>query len=113
MGGAGCATVGRPSGDLSSGALFGGGAPFGGDALFDGVLLDVPCTATGTGRRRPDVLRKALPPNRAARRGAPGSPARAAAEDFGALLALQAALAEHCARALLAPGGVLVYSTCR
>ncbi|MBB5753479.1 RsmB/NOP family class I SAM-dependent RNA methyltransferase [Prosthecomicrobium pneumaticum] len=63
------------------------------DRLFDAVLLDAPCTATGTIRRHPDValLKRA--------------------DDVAALAALQARLIDA-AVALLAPGGTLVYCTC-
>ena len=99
------------------------------------VLLNVPCTATGTGRRRPDVLRKAIPPlalthdasgagdggrGRRVREGAGQSLNESAANDAAelpGLLKVQFELAEHAARYLLRPpdaalqkgGGVLVY----
>ena len=60
---------------------------------FDAVLLDAPCTATGTCRRHPDVLPRIGPRQLAER-----------AE-------LQAAMLERAAR-LLAPGGRLVYAVC-
>lgn len=60
---------------------------------FDAVLLDAPCTATGTIRRHPEValLRR------------PGDAARLAVAQ-GALL--------EAAAGLLAPGGRLVFATC-
>jgi len=62
-------------------------------ALFDAVLLDAPCSATGTIRRHPDLplIRK---------------PA-----DIPALVDLQARLLER-ALDFLRPGGRLVYCTC-
>ncbi|MDP2479819.1 MAG: transcription antitermination factor NusB [Candidatus Palauibacterales bacterium] len=57
------------------------------------VLADVPCTGTGTLRRRPDARWRI-------------GPAR-----LEALAALQASLMEACAD-LVAPGGLLVYATC-
>ena len=59
--------------------------------MFDGVLVDAPCSATGTARRRPDVLRKEL--------------------DLGALAQTQAALLDAAWRCLK-PGGLLVFSSC-
>jgi 16S rRNA (cytosine967-C5)-methyltransferase len=60
---------------------------------FDGVLVDAPCTSTGTIRRHPDVawLRQEA--------------------DIGPLVALQKRLLQR-AVALLKPGGTLVYCTC-
>jgi 16S rRNA (cytosine967-C5)-methyltransferase len=60
---------------------------------FDGVLLDAPCTSTGTIRRHPDVawLRQEA--------------------DFAPLIALQRRLLQT-AVTLLKPGGTLVYCTC-
>lgn len=60
---------------------------------FDAILLDAPCSATGTVRRHPDLLRQKQ------------------LADFDRLAALQGALL-HKASALLRPGGRLVYSTC-
>ena len=60
---------------------------------FDGVLLDVPCTSTGTIRRHPDILRLKRP------------------DDIAKLAEVQARLLDNAAR-LVAPGGVLVYCTC-
>lgn len=60
---------------------------------FDGVLLDAPCSATGTLRRHPDV----------ARHKSPG--------DVTRLAAAQTRLLEA-ATALVAPGGLLVYCVC-
>lgn len=60
---------------------------------FDAVLLDAPCSATGTIRRHPDL------------------PAAKAGQDFAPLIALQAELIDR-AMALLKPGGRLVYCTC-
>jgi 16S rRNA (cytosine967-C5)-methyltransferase len=65
-----------------------------GDTLnFDAVLLDAPCSATGTIRRHPDVAWTKT------------------AEDRDKLVALQARLLEAAGR-LVAPGGRLVYCTC-
>lgn len=57
------------------------------------ILLDAPCSSTGTARRHPDVLRLKSPADR------------------DRLVALQARLLAHAAT-LLAPGGLLVYCTC-
>jgi 16S rRNA (cytosine967-C5)-methyltransferase len=60
---------------------------------FDAVLLDAPCSSTGTIRRHPDI------------------PYTKSAKDIAALAELQARLLDHAAT-LLKPGGRLVYSTC-
>lgn len=60
---------------------------------FDAVLLDAPCTATGTIRRHPDILRLKR------------------AGDVAALAAIQSRLLDNAVR-LLKPGGTLVYCTC-
>ena len=59
----------------------------------DGVLLDAPCTATGTIRHQPDVLRLKTP------------------EDMAKLLGTQMRLLENVG-AVLKPGGILIYCTC-
>ncbi|MBB4199966.1 MFS transporter [Rhodoblastus sphagnicola] len=60
---------------------------------FDAILVDAPCSATGTARRCPDVpwIKK------------PG--------DIAALAVIQARILDH-ALTLLKPGGRLVYCTC-
>ncbi len=63
------------------------------EALFDAILLDAPCTATGTIRRHPDLPH--------AKDGA----------DFPALFALQERMIDH-ALSQLKPGGRLVFCTC-
>jgi len=63
------------------------------EAAFDAILLDAPCSATGTLRRHPDL------------------PYVRDAADVKALGALQAALIDRAASWLL-PGGRLVYCTC-
>jgi 16S rRNA (cytosine967-C5)-methyltransferase len=67
--------------------------PGGGNGGYDGVLVDAPCTSTGTIRRHPDVawLRQEA--------------------DIAALTTLQKRLLQK-AVALLKPGGTLVYCTC-
>ena len=60
---------------------------------FDAVLLDAPCTATGTIRRHPDILHLKRP------------------DDVAALAQVQACLLENAVR-LLKPGGRLLYCTC-
>jgi 16S rRNA (cytosine967-C5)-methyltransferase len=60
---------------------------------FDAVLLDAPCSATGTFRRHPDVLWVARP------------------SDIGKLAAAQARLLDAAARRVT-PGGRLVYCVC-
>ncbi|MBI3701454.1 MAG: MFS transporter [Afipia sp.] len=61
--------------------------------LFDGILVDAPCSATGTIRRHPDVawLKQEA--------------------DIGALSVVQKRLLQR-AVSLLKPGGTLVYCTC-
>jgi 16S rRNA (cytosine967-C5)-methyltransferase len=65
----------------------------GNGASFDGILVDAPCTSTGTIRRHPDVawLRQEA--------------------DIAVLAVLQKRLLQK-AVALLKPGGTLVYCTC-
>ncbi len=63
------------------------------DVPADAVLLDAPCTATGTLRRHPDAAYLKSP------------------SDVARMAAVQARLAEA-ARDMLRPGGVLVYCTC-
>lgn len=60
---------------------------------YDAVLLDAPCSATGTFRRHPDVLWNARP------------------SDIASLAELQARFLDAAARRV-APGGRLVYSVC-
>ncbi len=60
---------------------------------FDAVLLDAPCSATGTARRHPDVLRLVRP------------------GDIATQAAQQARLLDAAA-ARVAPGGRLVFCTC-
>ncbi|MCL6283658.1 methyltransferase domain-containing protein [Ruegeria sp. 2012CJ41-6] len=69
-----------------------------GDALehqgsYDAILLDAPCSATGTIRRHPDL------------------PHAKDGSEFGELIELQARMLAH-AHTLLKPGGRLVYCTC-
>jgi 16S rRNA (cytosine967-C5)-methyltransferase len=63
------------------------------DRLFDAVLLDAPCTSTGTFRRHPDVLWAARP------------------GEIAKLAEVQARLLDSAA-ARLKPGGRLVYCVC-
>ncbi|BBF94735.1 RsmB/NOP family class I SAM-dependent RNA methyltransferase [Blastochloris tepida] len=60
---------------------------------FDAVLLDAPCSATGTIRRHPDVAWTKRP------------------QDIASLAELQAALLDRAVQ-LVKPGGRLVYCTC-
>jgi 16S rRNA (cytosine967-C5)-methyltransferase len=62
-------------------------------ALFDAVLLDAPCSSTGTVRRHPDVPWTKTP------------------ADIAKLAALQARLLAHATR-LVRPGGRIVFSNC-
>jgi len=57
---------------------------------ISGILVDVPCSATGTGKKRPDVLRRE--------------------SDITELLNIQEVLATHCAE-MLPQGGIMVYAT--
>lgn len=63
------------------------------DDLFDAVLLDAPCSSTGTIRKHPDVLWTKGP------------------EDIEKLARLQERLLRH-ALTLVKPGGELVFSNC-
>ncbi|MDA7946361.1 MAG: methyltransferase domain-containing protein [Hyphomicrobiaceae bacterium] len=64
-----------------------------GEQPFDAVLLDAPCTGTGTLRRHPDIAHLK------------------SEQDLAELTRLQARLLRH-ATSLLQPGGMLVYCTC-
>jgi 16S rRNA (cytosine967-C5)-methyltransferase len=63
------------------------------EKTFDAVLLDAPCSSTGTFRRHPDVIH-----NRRER-------------DITPLTRLQDTLLKHAAKCV-SPGGVLLYSVC-
>ena len=63
------------------------------DAPFDAILIDAPCTATGTARRHPDVLHRIGP------------------RQIADLAEVQARLIER-ASGWLTPGGILVYAVC-
>ena len=60
---------------------------------YEAILLDAPCSATGTIRRHPDL------------------PFAKDGSDFAALIGLQAAMIDHALK-LLAPAGRLVFCTC-
>ncbi len=60
---------------------------------FDAVLLDAPCSATGTIRRHPDILWQKQP------------------EDLAQVAKLQTRLLDNAVK-LVKPGGMIVYSTC-
>jgi len=60
---------------------------------FDVVVLDAPCTSTGTIRRHPDILRLK------------------GAQDIARMAQLQRAMLAHAAT-LVAPSGLVVFSTC-
>lgn len=60
---------------------------------FDRVLVDAPCTGTGTWRRNPDAR------------------SRLTEQDLAELVAKQAAILDRASR-LVKPGGKLVYATC-
>jgi len=60
---------------------------------WDAILLDAPCSATGTIRRHPDL------------------PVAKDGSEFGPLIALQEELIDH-AWSLLKPGGRMVFCTC-
>jgi len=62
-------------------------------APFDAVLLDAPCTATGTLRRHPDIAWNKGP------------------EDIGRLAVVQDRLLKAAMR-MIRPGGTVVYATC-
>lgn len=78
---------------LTAEIVTGDAATFDTSRQWDFILLDAPCTATGTARRHPDVLQLKT------------------AADRDRLAALQTRLLDHCAE-LLKPGGTLVYCTC-
>lgn len=63
------------------------------EGQYDAVILDAPCSATGTMRRHPDL------------------PHAKDGSGFAELIGLQAALLDHAAD-LLKPGGRMVYCTC-
>ena len=60
----------------------------------EAILLDAPCSATGTIRRHPDVQRLKTP------------------DDVARMAELQARLLDHAAGDLLADGGTIVYAVC-
>lgn len=78
---------------LSAASVIADAATWQPDERFDAVLLDAPCSSTGTIRRHPDI------------------PYLKSDKDIAELAALQTRLLDN-AVTLLKPGGTLVYSTC-
>lgn len=78
---------------LKAGTAVADAAEFAAENMFDAILIDAPCTATGTIRRHPDILHLKRP------------------QDVAALAGLQGRILQHAA-GLLAPGGTLVYCIC-
>jgi 16S rRNA (cytosine967-C5)-methyltransferase len=92
------ARIGRLSANLSrlrleADVVLADAAAYNPGRTFDAVLLDAPCTATGTIRRHPDILRLKRP------------------DDAARLAVDQARLLDAAAR-LVRPGGQLIYCTC-
>jgi 16S rRNA (cytosine967-C5)-methyltransferase len=79
--------------DLKAEVVVADAATWSDDRTFDAVLLDAPCSATGTFRRHPDVLWAAKP------------------SDIAKLAAVQTALLDAAADRVK-PGGRLVYCVC-
>lgn len=82
----------RAAGDVPK-VIADGRAPAFRSATFDRVLVDAPCSGTGTLRRAPDLVH------------------RLAATDIAAFVEMQRALLER-ALDLVKPGGLVVYATC-
>lgn len=78
---------------LTASTVVADAATYAAEEPFDAVLVDAPCTATGTIRRHPDIMYLKRP------------------EDVAALAALQVRILEASSRNLK-PGGTLVYCTC-
>jgi 16S rRNA (cytosine967-C5)-methyltransferase len=78
---------------LEAKIVLGDGRTYQPDHPVDHVLLDAPCSATGTVRRRPDILARRTP------------------EDISELQAMQWELTTA-ALGWLKPGGTLIYATC-
>ena len=79
--------------DLSAGTIRADALKWEPKHRYDAILIDAPCTATGTARRHPDVLH------------------RIGARQIEELTELQSALLER-AQDWLKPGGTLVYAVC-
>ena len=79
---------------LESELVAGDAATWRTDRPFDAVLIDAPCSVTGTIRRHPDILHLKRP------------------EDIAKLSKLQSAILDNAATHLLRPDGMLVYCTC-
>lgn len=78
---------------LQATTVVGDGLTWGASHLFDAILLDAPCSATGTIRRHPEL------------------PLVREAGDIPGLVSLQSRMIDHAIQ-LLAPGGRLVFCTC-
>jgi 16S rRNA (cytosine967-C5)-methyltransferase len=78
---------------LSAATVLADAATWAPDERFDAVLLDAPCSSTGTIRRHPDI------------------PYLKSPKDIAELALLQERLLDNAAR-LLKPGAKLLYSTC-
>ena len=77
---------------LDANIIYGDGRTYKPDALVDHILLDAPCSATGTLRRRPDILGHRV------------------SEDIRSLQEMQ--WLATTALSWLKPGGTLIYATC-